>query len=55
MSNTWNVYMTFMMSRKNVEGPTRGIVIARNCCHPLAPSTRAASYSSAEMPCSPAR
>src|SRR5918993_4746820 len=36
-------------------GRRLGSVIDRNCCHRFAPSTEAASYRSAEMPCIPAR
>ena len=44
-----------MTSRKNEDGPSIGTVTLRNRCHPLAPSIRAASYSSGPMPWSPAR
>ena len=44
-----------MISTKKVVGRNHGTVMYRNLCQPLAPSTSAASYSSAGIVCRPAR
>jgi hypothetical protein len=47
--------MTVRIKRKNVVGESKGKVMWRKRVQPLAPSTFAASYSSAGMLPSPAR
>ena len=55
MSKAWKDSRSVVTSRKKVMGARPGSVTARKRAQALAPSTRAASYSSFGMPCSPAR
>src|SRR5215204_1435138 len=52
---SWNDAMIWSVTTSSRIGRRLGRVIERNCCQRLAPSTDAASYRSAEIPCIPAR
>src|SRR3972149_8658518 len=55
MLNMLNVQITERMIAGTRAGLSEGRVIERNCCQRVAPSTRAASYRSAEIDCNAPR
>ena len=54
MSASFNLKMILMMRTVTLTGSMRGNVTCQNDCHPLAPSTLAASSTSLDIACSPA-
>ena len=54
-SNMLNASITSRMATTNVVLESIGTVMRINFCHPVAPSTSAASYNVSGMVCSPAR